>query len=126
MRNPKFTTKQEYLQYRKDWKDEYMELSQVIRDHKLIRKYSSQACGKAVQMIDGDAFSYDNISKYFRYVEQNKNENEKLQALLLKYKDCKKYLSGYRKEARLMMEELTNAKIEANLQYIASKNLATV
>jgi hypothetical protein len=125
MRNNKFTTKKEYLQYRKDWKKEYMELSQTIRDYKLIQKYGSQDCNKAIQMVGGK-IEYSNVNAYFRYVEQMRKENNKLQALLLKYKNSRKYISDYKKEARLMMEELTNAKIEANLQYIASKNLATV
>jgi len=30
MRNKNFKTKEEYLQYRKDWKDEYEELSFFI------------------------------------------------------------------------------------------------
>jgi hypothetical protein len=120
MRNPKFTTKEEYLQYRKDWKEEYMELTQIIRDHKLIRRYCSQDCNKAIQMIGGK-IEYHNINSYFRYVDKMHKENEKLQALLLKYKGCSKYLWSYRKDAKFMMEELANAKIEANNQYLASK-----
>ena len=34
MRNKEFKTKEEYLQYRKDWKREYAELSQTIRETK--------------------------------------------------------------------------------------------
>jgi hypothetical protein len=124
MRNPKFKTKEEYLQYRKDWKEEYMALSQTIRDHKLIHKYYAQGANQAIQMVGGK-IDNSNINAYFRYVDQMHKENQKLQTLLLKYKNCRKYLSGYRKEARLMMEELDNAKIEANKQYLASKNLVT-
>ena len=124
MRNTKFITKKEYLQYRKDWKDEYMELSQTIRDHKLIQRYYNQGCNKAMQMVGG-RFDNSNIIAYFRYVDQNNKENEKLQALLLKYKGCSKCLWSYRKDAKFMMEELTSAKIEANLQYLTSKTLMT-
>lgn len=120
MRNSKFTTKEEYLQYRKNWKEEYMALTQVIRDHKLIQRYCSQDCNKAIQMVGGK-LDYSNISAYFRYVEQMHKENEKLQTLLLKYKGSRKYLLNYRKEAKFMMEELANAKIEANRQYLTSK-----
>lgn len=122
MRNPKFTTKEEYLQYRKDWKEEYIALSQTIRDHKTIRNLRNKACGKAMQMIGG-ILSYDNVNKYFRYTEQNLKEDIQLQSLMGKYKDVKTWLETQRTEASLMMEELTNAKIEANKQYIASKNL---
>lgn len=34
MRNKQFKTKEEYLQYRKDWKQEYAELSKTIRETK--------------------------------------------------------------------------------------------
>lgn len=34
MRNNKFTTKEEYLQYRKEWKAEYKQLSEDIRETK--------------------------------------------------------------------------------------------
>lgn len=125
MRNPTFTTKEEYIQYRKDWKEDYMVLSQIIRDHKLIRRYCGQAQGKAVQMIDGDPFTYDNISKYFRYIDQNKKENEHLQSLLQKY-NTKKALYQYRIEAAEMMNELEQSKLNSKEQYIASKQLINI
>lgn len=124
MRNPKFTTKEEYLQYRKDWKEEYMTLSQMIRDYKTIRNLRNKACGKAMQMIGG-VLSYDNVNKYFRCAEQNIKEDAYLQSLIEKYKDKKTWLEKQRKEAKEMMQELTDAKIEANKQYLSSKQLVT-
>lgn len=41
MTTSKFTNKEEYLQYRKDWKAEYKQLSQQIRDAKFCRWYAS-------------------------------------------------------------------------------------
>ncbi len=125
MRNSKFTNKEEYFQYRKDWKEEYMALTQHIRDHKLIRRYSSQACNKAIQMIGG-VISYDNVGKYFRYIEINKKENPNLQLLLVKYKDDKTCLSTYTLDATNMLEELKYAKIEANRQYLDSHSVKAV
>lgn len=125
MRNPKFTTKEEYLQYRKDWKKEYMVLSQMIRDYKTIRNLRNKECNKAMQMIGG-MLNYDNVNKYFKYVEQNIKENFYLQSLIDKYKGKKTWLEKQRKEANKMMEELKDAKIEANRQYLASKQLINV
>lgn len=123
MRNTKFTTKEEYIQYRKDWKEEYMTLSQTIRDYKLIRALRNRSCGKAMQMIGG-TLTYDNVNKYFRYAEQNIKEDTQLQSLLEKYKNSKKtLLELLQKDARTMMDELTNAKIESNKQYLVSKQL---
>ena len=48
MRNAEFKTKEEYLQYRKDWKAEYKELSQTIREKKLLHKENSRIFNKAV------------------------------------------------------------------------------
>jgi len=118
MNTVNFNTREEYIQYRKNWKDKYLILSNIIRDHKLMRKYTNQACSLALSMIGGRLY-YNNISSYFRNVENNKLENVKLQKLYNKYKNSKKQLIDYQKDARNMMEELTNAKIEANKQYIA-------
>lgn len=123
MRNTKFTTKEEYIQYRKDWKEEYMTLSQTIRDYKLIRALRNRSCGKAMQMIGG-TLTYDNVNNYFRCAEQNIKEDTQLQSLLEKYKNSKKtLLELLQKDARTMMDELTNAKIESNKQYLVSKQL---
>lgn len=121
MRNPEFTSKEEYIQYRKDWKNEYMTLSQNIRDYKLIRRYSTQACNKAIQMVGG-MLSYDNTSRYFKYVDENRKENIKLQTLLKKYNNVNK-LMVESKKATLMLEELKQAKLKANSQYLKSRKV---
>lgn len=120
MRNKNFTTKKEYLQYRKDWKEEYKTLSQNIREHKLIRRYLSKTANEAMKMVGG-ILSYDNTKRYFEYINTLNKENEHLQELLKKHKGT--YLGSLRKHAREMLAELKEAKIEANRQYLANKQL---
>lgn len=98
MRNPKFTTKEEYLQYRKDWKEEYKQLSQHIRDFKFARWY--QSLGEKRQNLDGD---------------------RRLEEIKKKYRTDYFGVWGLKVKATSMLEELKFAKKEAQRQYLASK-----
>lgn len=122
--NNQFTNKEEYLTYRSDWKVEYKALSQTIRDVKLMWRYTSQACNKAIQMVGG-SITYDNVNKYFRYAEEMVKEDVRIKNLYEKYNNDKKWIrktrNEYKKEATLMLEELKLAKIEANRQYLERK-----
>ena len=80
-----FTTRNEYLAYRADWKNNYKILSQDIRD---TREAIKQA-----------------------YANNNQDR-----ASILQYQK-----SELRKTARKMMEELADAKVEAQRQYEAQK-----
>jgi hypothetical protein len=90
-----FNSKETYLQYRTDWKRRYASLSQTIRDLKYCRKYSS--------------FGTD------RYLETKKTHETTWgffpQSLAWRH----------RQQASAMLEELKEAKAEAQRQYVESK-----
>lgn len=120
MRNPKFTTKEEYLQYRKDWKEEYMALSQIIRDKKWMRREYAKINAKALRQVGGGQNEY---LKLCATINTLIADNEKYSKLNEKYKNDRIWLEKQREEAKTMMEELSDSKIEANRQYLASKQL---
>lgn len=101
----KFTTKQEYIDYRKNWKAQYKELSQKLRDIKFIHRAIN--FGKERFTADVEA---------------------KLKNLLIKYNPTKTPISWNWEIARSkitatnMLAELKESKIEAQNQYLASKN----
>lgn len=120
MRNPKFTNKEEYLQYRQDWKKEYMALSQTIHEKKWMRREYAKIAAKALRQVGGGQNEY---IKLCATIDALIADNEKYAKLNEKYKNDRVWLEKQRKEAKAMMEELSNAKIEANRQYLASKQL---
>ena len=90
-----FTTKDGYLQYRSQWKEQYRQLSADIRDFKFCRKHSS---------IGTD--HYERIKKahstQFGFWPQT-------------------LAWAGRKKATEMLEELKLAKVEAQRQYLAAR-----
>jgi hypothetical protein len=93
-----FTTKEEYLQYRKEWKENYKQLSQQIRDFKFARWYRS--LGEKRRTPEG-------LARY-----------QKIEA---KYKTNCFYVRGLKVRATSMLAELKLAKEEAQRQYLAAK-----
>ena len=103
-RNPKFKGKDEYLQYRAQWKQDYAQLSANIRDFKFCRK--SPTTIAALGQTD----------RYERVKKAHSNQWGFWPSSLA--------WRG-RKEAAAMLDELKLAKIEAQRQYLeAHKPLA--
>lgn len=80
-----FTNRAEYLEYRRQWKANYKELSQNIRSMKE------------------------------RMKDEAKKGNEDAAAI------CQREREILRKQARRALEQLAEAKVEAQRQYMASK-----
>ena len=121
MRNNQFKTKEEYLQYRKDWKAEYKLISQAIRDKKWLRKEYCRAFNQTMNLHGHPWNGVYNESQRDAFVEDlnhDLKENKRYQELKDKWKDC---LESYREDATAMLEELKLAKQEARRQYLASK-----
>lgn len=101
--NNKFTNKEEYLAYRSEWKDEYKQLSQHIKDFKFALWY------------------------------QKLGDKRKTPLMKVRFEDIKKvyktdffYVWGLKKRATSMLMELKHAKVEAQRQYKEAKNLLTI
>jgi hypothetical protein len=121
MRNPKFTTKEEYLAYRKQWKVDYKELSAAIRNEKLVWKdYNRNPIVGYYHERGGWVRSRPWTEREAERVEKYNEDIQKWKVAfgishLPKYR-----LSGL---ATQMLEELKEAKLESQRQYLASKNL---
>lgn len=103
--NIKFTTKQSYLDYRSNWKSKYKQLSQDIRDLKFCRGFP-----QAKRFED---YAGKNVERY-REIEKRLFSNPNT---------CVEWkLADKRSEARCMLEELKEAKIAAQTQYLAAKS----
>ena len=125
MRNKEFKTKEEYLQYRKDWKAEYKELSQRIREKRILQKDNSRIFNKAV-LETGTTWG-DGLWRLVEYLTDDKKKTDpKYKELTEKYTGDRKWIELYSKDATLMLLELADAKVEAQRQYLASKNLQPV
>lgn len=94
-----FTNKNEYLQYRKDWKANYKQLSQQIRNFKFAYWYQ--------QPLRADRRTLELDARYERICKQ--------------YKTNCFYTYGLKQKAKSMLAELKLAKQEAQRQYLASK-----
>lgn len=100
--NTKFTTKQEYLTYRSNWKAQYKQLSQDIRDLKFCRAFP-----QANRFNDPK-----NVERY-REIEKRLFNNANT---------CVEWkLEQARSKATQMLEELKEAKVEAQRQYLHAK-----
>lgn len=120
----KFTNKQEYLAYRTQWKSDYKQLSQKIRDYKWMKtqyqRFASPIIAKYNQNYH--TFSYTDAMKQINDVLFT---NEKYSELFKKY-ELKQhyqvfYVDGLKMTATKMLLELKEAKIEAQRQYLAEK-----
>jgi hypothetical protein len=119
-----FTNKTEYLAYRANWKAKYNELSQKIRALKQMAKEESRACNEARKMKFDPSKNW--WSEYFLATQNILNKNENYQKLKTTYPNVNScYINKYKEEATAMLEELKEAKVEANRQYLASKQLIT-
>ena len=125
MRNKNFNTKEEYLQYRKDWKEKYKELSQTIREYKWMMKEYDRMWNKAwIAHGDPYALSWHDTrvgGRFWDYFHLLEKENEKYQIIRKRYLQGKKWIDYYQKEATAMLEELKIAKVEAQRQYLESR-----
>lgn len=96
-----FTNKKEYMAYRSNWKAEYKELSQQIRDLKFCRAFPT-----ANRFEDPK-----NVERY-REIEKRLFNNVNTSVEWTLYEK--------RNKATYMLEQLKEAKVEAQRQYLAS------
>jgi hypothetical protein len=94
-----FTNKQEYLAYRSNWKAQYKELSQQIRDYKFCRWF----------------VSLKNPARITPELE------EQFKKIVAKHGNRAYYVYPLKRKATSMLQELKESKIEAQRQYLATK-----
>jgi hypothetical protein len=117
MRNLNFKTKEEYLAYRVQWKADYQELTQDIRNLKWLRATRCRAYSKVIKDLrrpDGEYYR-----KLVAGVKKYLNDIPQYGKLIKKYFGDKPYwiegrLQDKRIEATCMLGELKQAKIESN------------
>ena len=97
-----FTNKEEYLAYRSNWKAQYKELSQQIRDRKFCRWYGSLQLPE--RKTEAMQKRYDALVKKEGFAYSS-------------------YVYPLKKKATLMLEELALAKQESQRQYLAAKEV---
>jgi hypothetical protein len=98
-----FTNKEEYLAYRSNWKAEYKQLSQDIRDLKFCRSFPM-------------ANRFQNPKNVERYREIEKR-------LFNNPNTCVEWkIEQYRNKATAMLLELKEAKQKAQDQYLVAKS----
>jgi hypothetical protein len=102
MKNIEFKTKEEYLAYRSEWKAEYKQLSQDIRDLKFCRNFPQ-------------ANRFNNPANVKRYRE--------IQKRLFNNVNTNVYwvLEEKKRKATDMLEQLKEAKQEAQRQYLEKR-----
>ena len=106
-RNAGFQSKDQYLQYRAAWKNEYAELSLIIKDIKFARRYD-YARGKL------DAAGLER----FKRVEKVHGTG---------WGFCPAAIAvSLRAKATAMIVELKSAKVEAQRQYLEARKLLAV
>jgi len=93
-----FTNKETYLAYRSNWKAEYKQLSQQIRDYKFMNWFMSLRLPE-------------------RITPQNQARFDKLKA---QYGSRFYYIEPLKAKARQMLEERKASKVEAQRQYLAA------
>lgn len=126
-----FTNKQEYLAYRSEWKARYKEVSQSIRDMKFVRKIHAQIFTKSEKKVNEQGAKQNYYRELWDIQEgllkELRESDTRYKAIFEKHKDKNGIIRWYslvdefRKEATQMLEELKLAKVEANRQYLASK-----
>lgn len=94
----KFSNKKEYLQFRKEWKAEYKRLSQEIRDAKFSRWYCS-------------------LRRKDKLTPERHERWKSLGSMCPSYWE----IQTLKALATNMIEQLKEAKAEAQRQYLASK-----
>lgn len=118
MRNLNFTNKEEYLQYRKDWKLDYLKLNQIIKDKKISIKEFNRSYNKAKCILHDTPFQSftgilrDLLDNNLQLIKVNKIHNNHPgwdSVLILK------------KEATEMLKELRQSKCHAQELYLKNK-----
>lgn len=103
--NTYFTNKETYLAYRSAWKAEYKQLSQDIRDLKFCRGFP--------QAKRFENYAGKNVERY-REIEKRLFNN---------VNTCVEWkLAEYRDKASAMMEDLKEAKVKAQEQYLVAQS----
>lgn len=129
--NNKFTTKEEYLIYRSEWKVKYNELSNKIRGAVRSRKQYQKAWSKAEKECKTPNV-YSDPQKIYKVQKEILKNDPIYQALWRLYNPtnyqywCYPDREKLRKEAFAMLEELKEAKQEAQRQYEEQNKLLTV
>jgi len=98
-----FTTRETYISWRIEWKAKYKSVSQNIRDTKLLFKAEQRK-------IVWDKKTYGKIEYCVPIMSD-----------LALYWQLLANIAKYRKEARELLEELIEAKQEAERQYVLAK-----
>jgi hypothetical protein len=122
----KFTNKQEYLEYRKQWKHDYKLLSEKIRDFKYMKKIHQQVTSPIWSKFRADStYTYPIALKT---IDDDLLTHEQYQSLFKKHSLKHNYgvfvIDRLKKQATDMLLELKEAKIEAQRQYLTSKQLS--
>lgn len=100
----KFTDRASYLVYRAEWKANYKEISQKIRDHKQERSITNREFSKA-ELVE----KYGSTAYYQSWIPLS---------------NALSSLASVRAEANKLLEELKAAKVEAGKAYKAAKEIA--
>jgi hypothetical protein len=113
-RNNKFTTKDEYLAYRAEWKADYKRLSVDIRNAKLSSKDGAR-----------NPLTYKRDEKGVGSWVHSKPVTEQEAARSDAWKVAKEHWGSWCLSpiATAMLEELKQAKLEAQQQYLKQKGL---
>jgi hypothetical protein len=132
MRKLNFKTKNEYLQYIKDWKLDYRILSEDIRDKKkadkLHQRYYSQSF--LIHWVNGSGTSWND--KYKKTIDECKDRVSRDNWLVSHDKRFNKkhgewcYRLTLSEIATNMLAELKLAKQESQRQYMEENQLVTI
>lgn len=117
--NTNFKTKQEYLTFKKEWKEEYKKLSTTIRNLRYMAKEEARSCNKYINLNKNRMYP-----EYFKSVKDELKSNIHYQKLLnfsvdSMYKSY--YVNKHVEIAREMLENLKQAKLESQRQYLLQK-----
>lgn len=97
--NIQFTNKTEYLAYRANWRIQYRQLSQQIRDYKFCRWFASLKRADRITPTLTDRFEKLKVKHGSRFY----------------------YIEPLKAQATAMLEERKASKVEAQRQYLAAK-----
>jgi hypothetical protein len=113
--NITFTSKETYLQWRSDWKARYKLVSQNIRDLKLIRREECRARAATAKLFSTMTYPTPDFDTVFFARLHDAPGYEAA------YSRAKRLgLESQRDEARTLLFMLEQAKVEAQVQYLAA------
>ena len=102
------------MAYCSEWKANYKKLVETIREYKWMAKEHSRSYNAAWLETKGQ-FPY-----YYRRGAEILKANPRYESLINKHKSSPYDMTKIRKDATTMLEELKQAKIEAQRQYLAA------